>query len=56
MFRKSFSKQMWIGREYLAAGEFLESCWVDKILINIDRILINIDKILINIDRILIKY
>ena len=32
----------------MAAGKFLESCWVDKILINVDRILINVDRILIN--------
>ena len=51
MFNKSSSPQLVIGREYLAAGKFLESCWVDKILLNVDKILINIDRILINIDN-----
>ena len=47
MLGKSSSSQRWARGEWVAAGEFLASCWLDKILINIDRILINIDKILI---------
>ena len=45
MYSKSSSSQMGLGRECLAAGKFLESLRIDKILINVDRILINIDKI-----------
>ena len=37
MLNKSSGPQRWLGRVRMGAGEFLENCWVVKILININQ-------------------